>query len=77
MTLKEFIETQLDHSEVRDFALFAFGKDYETLQGDEFREAWNKQHGSIIKLDPNGKPKDDIQKMIKLWKWWKRILIKT
>lgn len=60
----------LDEKYVDDFGRWAFGDDVIDDDNKIFNpcERWNERHGDKLRLYPDDDPKDDLPKMIELWK---------
>ena len=68
MNTKDFFE-ELIPDEVDAFGEWAFGEDlYSLSHGLEYMEAWNKKHGSLLKLYADGLMCEDAPKMIMLFR---------
>lgn len=64
--VRQFIPTE---EELHDFAIWAFGdKVYEYEKSEKFLKAWNSRHGHSLTLIPTDLIKDDVPKMVDLWK---------
>lgn len=67
--MKELIEHFLQPEEVEEFACWAFGDEYFVIKTSKaFLNAWNSLHQDALYLKSDGVVKDDIQKMVQLWK---------
>lgn len=58
----------LTEKEEHDFFMWGFGyiPDYGPCIED--MNAWNSRHGDKLMLQPDSDPRDDLPKMIKLWR---------
>lgn len=70
--MKDIIYAILSEEKACEFAKWAFGDDFTKL-GDHcgkgsFFQAWNDRHNEVLKLKRNSEIKEDIPKMIALWK---------
>lgn len=69
MSLRDIVEYYLDEDEAEEFALWAFGDGYRNWFGSiRHLRAWNKLHGEEMLLKQDDDPREDIPKMIVLWK---------
>lgn len=69
MHIRDHIEMHLSIEDAEKFALWAFGDEFRTIDlQHEGYIYWNKLHGEDLLLKCDGRPIDDIPKMIKLWK---------
>lgn len=70
MNIRGIIEDYLSDEEAEEFAFFAFGESYKIINLDSIDPLilWNLKHGDLLKLDPRNSPRDDIPKMIEIWK---------
>ncbi len=73
--LKSLVEYFIDDgNEVEEFALWAFGKTYKQEVGlINFMKLWNQFHSDIFELNSSGQPKQDMKKMVELWKKHKEV----
>jgi hypothetical protein len=66
--VRDLVRRELSPEKAIEFALWAFGDQYEDLFNDEFRLVWNFRHEDKLKLHGNGRPDVDLPKMIEIWK---------
>jgi hypothetical protein len=64
---RDIIESYLPERHVDIFAEWAFGPDFREIERKNLTKAWNSLHGDKMILIDEGKPLEDIPKMIKLW----------
>lgn len=67
MMVRNYIE-HLIGDQAETFAKWAFGPDFKKIYSSEMPEAWNKLHEDKLKLFMGGRIKEDIPKMIEIWK---------
>ena len=68
MNTKDFFE-ELIPDEIDAFGEWAFGEELRELHGSlAFLDAWNKRHGGLLKLKPDGLMCEDAPKMIMLFR---------
>ena len=65
---KEYCEYILGKEKAAEFALWAFGPNFSSTLFNKFPEKWNILHGEKLEIFANGKPEDDLPKMIQIWK---------
>ncbi len=73
--VKDLVRDKLNpvsESELDEFGQWAFGDLFKNLNGSlKFMEAWNENHGSELRLKPDGFITEDVEKIVKLWKEYK------
>lgn len=68
-TMKEDFRIHLDPGEdIDDFALWAFGPQFQVATTWKLAELWNERHGEKYLIDPSSRPEDDAPHMIALWR---------
>ncbi len=67
MHVRSIIEAELEWK-AEDFALWAFGEDYKTLDRLAMMNAWNEKHSDKLQLAGDGEIKQDLMKMIKIYR---------
>jgi hypothetical protein len=68
MNYKKYIQEKLGVREAYKFAKWSFGEGFETKTMNEIWKDWNQLHGHMLILLSNGRPNDDFDKMIDLYK---------
>lgn len=67
--LKDLAEELVGKEKAEEFAAWAFGNDFESLNGmDKFADTWNERHGYLFKIDKDKPIVYDMIKMTNLWK---------
>ena len=67
-TIEHFMKP-MDEEELEDFALWAFGENFQELDHSlKFMEAWNEIHGDDFLLRQDGVIEFDVPKMIQMWR---------
>lgn len=57
----------LGEKAAKEFALWAFGKDFDNVWCGELMDRWNILHGKKYQLRENGSLQYDIPNMVSLW----------
>lgn len=74
---RDIIEKLIGHQQAEIFAEWAWGENYRSMVFTQNAVAWwNERHGDKLEIHANNRPKDDIPKMIELWKKEKDCQIK-
>jgi hypothetical protein len=60
--------TGIDEGQMDEFALWAFGENYEKMTPMDCLKAWNSRHSDKLKLTLESKISKDAPKMVELWK---------
>lgn len=72
MNIRNIIESHISHEDAEIFAEWAFGPEFRTINlCFDAHKYWNERHRFILTLKPEGKPTEDIPRMIELWNSWK------
>lgn len=68
--IKGLVLLWLSKEEAEEFTRFVFGNDYLTIQcsAEDFIGVWNVKYGDDLILKGNGRPSEDIPKMISVWR---------
>lgn len=64
----EFIKHLYEEEDIDDFALWAFGEDYQSIVLSELYKRWNELHGECYEINPKSSPKNDAIHMVELWR---------
>lgn len=65
--VSEICEWLLNPNDCEDFALWAFGPGFKECKESELVEKWNERHSYELFLSKDGKPREDIPRMIIKW----------
>lgn len=69
MHIRYILESLLEDDQPVLFAKWAWGNDIEHVELDKrLADLWNERHGEKMLLKYEGRPFDDIPKMIELWR---------
>ena len=68
MAIKDEIEFHLSSDDAVKFAEWAVGLDFRNITQQDWPDRWNNRHKDLFQISGSGNPKQDLIKMIEIWK---------
>jgi hypothetical protein len=68
MHQRSIIENFLSEKDAEEFAEWAFGENFREILRPDLVLAWNNLHSHQLILSSDGRPSEDIPKMIEIWR---------
>lgn len=67
ITMKEIASKFCPKGEEEDFAEWAFGEKYRSMDCQEMLDSWNALHGNLVKFNGDGRIVNDVETMVEVW----------